>query len=404
MFGDVPLVLVEDAEALQAAVAAMRQQPAIAVDIEADSFHHYREKVCLVQVSIPGSDFVIDPLSVVDLEPLGELLADSALVKVFHGADYDVVSLKRDYGFQIRGLFDTMIAAQFLNLPRLGLADLIDSTFGIPLDKKYQRHDWAKRPLQPEHLDYARGDTHWLLALRELMIWRLGRAGYVQAMREECQALEQREWQGRGEEPGDFLRVKGAMQLDEPARRVLRALYEYREEQARKLDRPVFKVIPDPVLLVVARRQPSEEDDLQGIVRRRSALMRQHGPALLRAVQTGLADERELPTSAPRKRGRSGFGAGGSLVVERLRTWRKARVAEDKLPAVLVASNQQLKEIGRKQPGSMAELAAIPELRSWQVARYGEAILDIVLTAVAEQEARGGGGKRRRRRKRKKSS
>ena len=146
MFGDTPLIMVESDAALRDAVARLRLAPVLGVDTESDSFHHYQEKVCLVQISDLSTDYVIDPLAVSDMSPLGELFANPDVVKIFHGADYDVVSLKRDFGYRFSNLFDTMIASQFLGLPRIGLADLIHQYFGHVIDKKYQRHDWAERP------------------------------------------------------------------------------------------------------------------------------------------------------------------------------------------------------------------------------------------------------------------
>jgi len=399
MFGDVPLVLVDSDEKLVNAVDAMRGLPAIAVDLEADSFHHYREKVCLIQVSIPGTDYVIDTLAVSGLDPLATLLSDPDQIKVLHGCDYDVVSLKRDYGIHLHGLFDTMIGAQFLNLPRLGLADLLSSTFAVGLDKRFQRHDWARRPLLDVHLEYARGDTHWLLAMREVLQYRLARAGWVDAVAEECRLLEKREWQGRTPDPGDFLRTKGATGLDQAGNRVLRAVYEYRESQGKSMDRPVFKVIPDQVLAAVARRRPVDLDELGTLVRRSSGLMRQHGTALVNAVAVGLADDRPMPKAPARKKPRSVGGPASAPVVERLKTWRSRQVKKDNLPPAIIGSNAVLKEVARVLPRTPAELEAIPELRSWQVERYGAQLLQVVAEGLEEAKPQSKSKRRRRRRK-----
>jgi ribonuclease D len=174
MFDDAPL-MVEDDEALVALAERLRSATVIGVDTESDSMYHYKEKVCLVQITDAHGDIIVDPLTIDDMSPLEPIFADPSVVKIFHGADYDIVSLKRDFGYQTNNLFDTLVAAQFLGLQGLGLADLIGRFFGIPIDKKFQRHDWSRRPLHPEHLDYARGDTHWLLALREILLRRLER-------------------------------------------------------------------------------------------------------------------------------------------------------------------------------------------------------------------------------------
>ena len=147
MFGKTPLIIIEDDAALVAAAERLAGAPVIGVDTEADSFHAFKEKVCLVQLSDLENDYIVDPLKVSDMSPLAPIMADPNTVKVLHGADYDIVSLKRDFGYQFDNVFDTMISAQFLGFDKVGLADLIKRFFGHTIDKQYQRHDWAKRPL-----------------------------------------------------------------------------------------------------------------------------------------------------------------------------------------------------------------------------------------------------------------
>ena len=262
MFGDTPLIMIEDQQGLVDLANRLSGTAVIGIDTESDSFYSYREKVCLIQLSDLHSDYVIDPLKVKDMSALGPILADPAVVKILHGADYDVVCLKRDFDYQIRGLFDTLIAAQMLGMPRIGLADLINHFFGHEIDKQYQRYDWSRRPLLPEHLDYARGDTHFLLALRELMTRKLKAAGRMRHMREECALQENREWVGRPFDPDGYLRIKKSEGLDDSGKRILKRLYIYRDENAKKLNRPVFKVIPDQVLVQLAQSKPETLSDL----------------------------------------------------------------------------------------------------------------------------------------------
>ena len=137
------------------------------VDTEADSMHHFQEKVCLIQISNPGVDLLIDPLAEIDLEMLGALLADPTSRKILHGADYDVRMLQRDFSFEIRGLYDTMIAARLAGESAFGLAALLDKYIGVKLDKQFQRADWSIRPLSGPMLQYASSDTHYLEELRQ---------------------------------------------------------------------------------------------------------------------------------------------------------------------------------------------------------------------------------------------
>ncbi len=392
MFGETPLIIVEDTATLTDVVESLRGQPVIGVDTEADSFHHYREKVCLIQVSDLSRDFILDPLRIEDLSALGPLLADPDTVKVLHGGDYDIVSLGRDYNFTFRNVFDTMISAQFLGMPHIGLAHLIDRYFGHQIDKKYQRHDWASRPLLPEHLEYARGDTHWLPALREILLHRLRHIGRIEALNEECTILEQRRWSGRGDDDSaDFLRVKQSKTLDPTGLRVLRALWRYRDTKARASDRPAFKVIPDPVLLALARNRPSTTDGLHRVTRRGSTMVRRHGNALLAAIETGLADETPLP-SRPRRQRSSDSSRSGGPGVERLmgvlKAWRNDVVQARRLSPVVVMSNTLLKEVARAAPTTLEELQAVEGIRRWQVQEYGEELLSLVGSVATSRHAR----------------
>ena len=388
MFEDTPLVMVEDPSTLRDVVDALKSATVIGIDTESDSSYAYQEKVCLIQVSDLTTDYIIDPLQVEDLSILGEVLADRDIVKVLHGADYDVVCLQRDYGFRIRGLFDTLIAAQLLGMERIGLADLITRFFGIELDKQYQRYNWGLRPLEIEHVEYARGDTHFLLALRELMLPRLRRLRRLRHLKEECRILERRRWTSKPFDPEGWMDIKGAHDLDEDGKRALRELYMFRDRMARKRNRPVYKVIPDALLVAVAERQPEEIDDLDGVMRRNSALRRRHGKAIVDAVQQGLEDPRPLPQprrkATPRRRPQTKLrtrlrGRQAERVMASLKQWRNELIDRDPtLTPFTVASNATLKWIASMRPQNLEELKQVPEVRRWQVRDFGEEILELL--------------------------
>ena len=206
MFGKTPLVMIEDTAQFNALVDQLMNAPVIGIDTEGDSLHHHRERVCLVQLSDATTDYIIDPLKVDDMTRLGELTAHKEQVLVLHGGDYDVVSLKRDFGCQFANIFDTMIASQFLGLLKIGLADLIKRYFfGHHIDKKYQRHDWSERPLEPEHRKITPA------AIRT-GYWRCAKYCYCNSSvkirrcfhAEECDVLALREWGGRGGSAANF--------------------------------------------------------------------------------------------------------------------------------------------------------------------------------------------------------
>jgi ribonuclease D len=399
MENETPLILVEDQSHFEEIASSLADRPVIAVDTESDSFHHYKERVCLIQISDDTRDIVIDPLVVQDLSSLGPILADSKCVKVLHGADYDVVCLKRDYGFQLVNLFDTMIAAQLLSFPRFGLSDLLSEVFGVSLDKRFQRYDWARRPLQREHLDYARNDTHWLLALHEVFVQRLEKKGRIEAAAEECERIAQREWSGRRQDPSDFLRIKGASSLSMEALRALRRLHEYRDHEARRMNRPVFKVIPDPVLLEIARTLPTDVSSMARVIRPNSPLMRVHGVGMLKSVQSGLADREPLPEpTASERPHRPQAGRFSQVLVEKLRIWRNERVDSEGLPPAMVASNNLIRNLACAMPRTLEELGEVQDMRRWQVQAWGPELLAAILETIPENEAPPASRKRRRHR------
>ncbi|MBA2320238.1 MAG: ribonuclease D [Deltaproteobacteria bacterium] len=383
MFGDFPLVLVSDRPTLLEVAAKLARCNAIGVDTESDSFYHYQEKVCLLQISDADADYVIDPLALrQDLSPLNEVMADASITKIFHGADYDVVCLKRDFSFEIHGIFDTLVATQLLGRTRFGLADLIERYFGYEVDKTLQRHNWAQRPLEYDHLDYARGDTHFLRALREILLRDLAKANRLKRFEEECRLLERRQWQGRGFDPDGWLKAKGTITLDDDGKRVLRRAWAYRDEQARGMDRPQFKVMPDDILIALADVRPESEAELDKVISPRSGLRRRHGRAMLKIVQDGLDDRTPLATSQRVERPKGPkprlTGRLAEKVVVDLRTWRNARGKDASTAAFTIASNGTLKAIAANRPTSLAELAAISEVRAWQVEEFGEEILDVL--------------------------
>src|SRR5439155_5268068 len=139
--------------------------------------HAFRERVCLIQFSTPDADYIVDPIRLRDLRGLGAFFANPDQQKVFHAAEYDIVCLKRDYRVDVRSIFDTMSAARTLGWPQVGLAGILATHFDVKMNKKFQRADWKRRPLTPEQLDYARLDTHYLLALRDKQVAALAASG-----------------------------------------------------------------------------------------------------------------------------------------------------------------------------------------------------------------------------------
>lgn len=274
--------LVADAGALAALAERLRAEPVIAVDTESNSFHVYRERVCLLQISTPAEDFIVDPLSV-DVGPLGSVLCDGRET-VLHGADYDVRCLKREYGWSLPRLFDTMAAARRLGRPGLGLSALVEGHFGVRLSKANQRSDWGKRPLTREQIAYAALDTHFLLPLRDLLARELSERGTLEDARREFERIAAVEPREKVFDPEGWRRLKGARELDLAGRQVLRALWLAREERARAEDRPPFKVLAEHTMVELARRRPEGAAELARVPGVTPAVLRRLGDAILAAI------------------------------------------------------------------------------------------------------------------------
>jgi len=175
---------VDSPRALHALCELLGAQTSVAVDTESDSLYSYFEKLCLVQFSTREADYIVDPLAL-SLAPLASFFADARIEKVFHAAEYDILCLKREYHFTFANIFDTMVAARILGWKQVGLGAILHERFGVTLNKKMQRADWGRRPLTTEQLAYAREDTHYLLALRDLQKAELEQRGHWEEAREE---------------------------------------------------------------------------------------------------------------------------------------------------------------------------------------------------------------------------
>ena len=288
--GLAPLVLVADPDVLAHLVAALAVAPVVAVDTESNSLHAYRERVCLIQISTSDADYIVDPIALPDLSALGPVMANPRQQKILHAAENDLVGLRRDFQFSFANIFDTMTAARTLGWPQVGLAPILNTHFGVTMNKKYQRADWKRRPLTPEQLEYARLDTHHLVALRDKQFDELTAAGRWPEAQEEFERL------ARGRDDQDivstprptFWRVKGAHDLSPQQAALLDALFTYREREADRLDRPPFKVLTEAILLELARRAPRHTEELRRVPGMTSDQTRRHTPALLRAIEQGL--------------------------------------------------------------------------------------------------------------------
>lgn len=350
-------------------------EPLLACDLEADSLHHYQERVCLIQLSTPRESVLIDPLAVPDLGALAPVLADPAVRKVFHGADYDIRSLHRDFGIEVHNLFDTMVACQFLGEKEVGLAAVLKKRFGVELDKRYQKADWSRRPLAPEMIQYAVEDTGLLIELHRQLVEELQGKGRLAWVEEECELLSRVRTAFRSEEPFYF-RFKGASGMEPRTLAVLEELLRFRDEKAKMRDVPAFKILGNETLRELAVKKPRKGGDLAGVTGLTAKLLERYGEGIIDAVARGMAvpgDRLPLYPRLPRRfRERC-----QEERLQRLKQWREKKARGLGIEAGILANNALLEALSEADP-EKGGADIISPMKRWQRELFGAELLELL--------------------------
>lgn len=359
-------------EELKEMYRAIASEPLLAVDTESNSLYAYREQVCLVQISTPGADYLVDTLALKELSLLKPIFANPRQQKIFHAAEYDILCLKRDYNFTFVNIFDTMIAARILSEPQVGLGSLLFNRFGIEMDKKYQRADWGKRPLPAAMLDYARMDTHYLIGLKALLEDQLKLKGFWELALEDFALVCSVEPSSTETNGVTCWKARGGNRLTSRETAILHALCTYRDYQAEKLNIPHFKVISNQVLVELSRTAPHTLQELKNVPGMSDNLIRRHASGLLHAIAEG--EQAKPPSREPRHRPEK-------AVLERqqaLHEWRKKLAEELKIESDVVLPRIFIERIASQAPRDLTELEKIMADIPWRYRQYGKIILSVI--------------------------
>jgi ribonuclease D len=372
---------IETAAELEVLARDLAQQKVIAIDTEADSFYHYFDKTCLIQIGCKRGIYLIDPLSIggpEELAPLGPLLASPDVRKIFHAAEYDLFVMNRDCGFSVANLFDTMISAQLLGYPAIGLSALVERHFGLKLPKDEQRSDWSARPLTDSQLTYAAADVAHLLQLAEKLERELHKAERHAWALEEFDTLTRRIWPERSFDKFGYLRIKGARAMSAESLGVLRELYMVRDRRAREIDRPPFKVLANRTLLEIAETKPRNEAQLAAVKGVTELVLRRLGREVLAAVEHGI--EKKHGPLPRRSEGegpvRRRIERHAERYVAALKRWRAARARELQIDPGVLFPNATLETIAAQRPSSRDELARMPGVKGWFARSFGSEVLE----------------------------
>jgi len=341
--------------------------------LEADSMYHYFEKICLLQIATESASYVLDSLALRDLSALHPVFSNPRIRKVFHGADYDIRSLYRDFRLEVENLFDTQLACQFLGLRESGLEALLRSRFHVELNKKYQRADWSRRPLPPEMLEYAAMDARYLIPLARMLERELEEKGRLSWVEEECLFLSKVRFTPPNHDPL-YLKVKGAFLLDPRSLAVLEALLEFREAQAQRSDLPPFKVLRNEPLLELAMKKPLRPEELETAKILSPKQIDRYGTRLLQEIHRAIAIPDENLPVYPRE-ARPDLSSASRRRVKALKTWRDMRAKNLGMEPGILLNNALINGFALKNPRSIKEMEEIPGLKKWRQSHFGREIL-----------------------------
>jgi len=367
------LVWVDQPQKLRDISKMLSAQDILAVDTESNSLYAYQEQVCLIQFSTREKDFLVDALALPDLSPLEPIFRSESIMKVFHAAEYDLICLHRDYGFKFNFLFDTMIAVRTLGYQKIGLGSLLEKYFQIHVDKKYQRANWGRRPLKSEMLEYARLDSHYLIPMAEILQKELHERGRWELAREDFERLTQNIEDTTESSGDDFWKLHGARDLSPKQAAVLKSVYQYRESQAEKQDRPPFKVLSHQTLVNIAQQLPENLESLADTSSLNQRLVRRYGKGLIQAIREG---EKAPLEFRPRN------GRPEEAVLNRinlLREWRKQAGQDMGVPSDVVLPKDVLNRIAWGNPQNKNELKKYMQDVPYRYERFGDEILNNLL-------------------------
>lgn len=369
-----PAVYIDTDEALRDLAAHLANETLIGVDTESNSLYAYRERICLFQVSTRTADYIIDPLMIADMQPLAPILANPTVEKIFHASEYDVMCMKRDYGFEIHNIFDTMVAARVCGHQLIGLGNLLERYADVTVNKKHQRDNWSERPLPKDSLLYAQMDTHYLPLLRDNLHAELVALERLEEAHELFEELEHAPAAIRNSvDPEGFWRIGVPRNFSRRQAAIVRELYLMRESLAEKRDLPPFKIFSNAALLAVAQQEPRSRDQLSHVKGMSPLLIRRYGREIIHAVEKGLRAKPPQPPILPPQ--------PEAVIMERftaLREWRKERAQNRGVESDVIVSKDVLWTLAQKAPNSIDDMRGIPGLGPWRLARYGDEILEII--------------------------
>ena len=358
---------------LEDVVQTLSRKTVVAVDLEADSMYHFKEKVCLVQMAAKEINVIIDPLEAEDLSPLKPLFKNKNIKKIFHGSDYDIRCLHRDFNIEVNNLFDTQLASMFLGIKATGLDAVLKNRFNVDIDKKYQKKDWSQRPLPKKMLEYAARDVGFLIPLAEILEEELEKKGRFPWIIEECGLLSKVRHKTNNSEPL-YLNFKGAGLLDPGSLAMLEALLKFRLKIAQKKDKPLYKILENKPLIQIALKKPVDESQLKKMRVLGKKQMDMYGAKLVNTIKNELKKSSHGLPVYPRK-APSVPGHLDHMKIKALKSWRSKRAQQLGIDPGILLNNIILNKIIVLNPENQKDLFQIENMKKWQINNFGNEII-----------------------------
>lgn len=361
---------IDKAHQLLTMIHEIKGQKMVAVDTESNSLFAYREQVCLLQFSTPEQDYLVDPLAIADLSPLGEIFASTKIEKIFHAAEYDIICLKRDFGFEFTNLFDTMVAGRILGKGEIGLASMLEAEFGVHLNKRFQRANWGRRPLDAGMREYAQFDTHFLIPLRNCVYDELTNSDRLDLAKEDFIRLCDTSVPQPESDLMNCFKMVGKNDLSPQQMTVLYELYLYRERRAETADLPTFKVLSNQALVDIAHTLPTNTRQLEELDGISPKVAARHADGLLNAVQQGLSRPPVSRPPFPRRPDDEYLER-----MDKMKDWRKQKGIELGVPSDVILPRDILYNIVGANPQNSDSLRDIMSTVPWRFSHFGSEIL-----------------------------
>ncbi len=367
-----PAILIETSEQLTKMVSDLIQCEMIGVDTESNSLFEYEERICLIQFSSDKIDYLVDSIVLQDLSSLNDLFANSSIQKIFHAAEYDLMCLKRDYSFIFNNIFDTMIASRILGLRSYGLSYLLEEYFDVSVDKKYQRANWGKRPLSKEMLMYAQLDTHFLIELRNILSRELIDQDKMDLANEDFMRIADVDAFVNNKNNDHYWRIIKGNLLTPQQESVLIELYYLRENLAKQLNRPPFKVFSNQLIIDIAKKLPSNLNDLKNINHFSPKLNQKYGEKIINAVKEGYGKSGNKRKYKPKP------NPNYLRKYDALKRWRKVKGSELSVDSDIILPKEHLEQLAHITTCNLENVQSAMENIPYRFNKFGSEILSVI--------------------------